>query len=504
MTAAAAVAGALGAVLVLVSRSRRPFLGGLVLVAAASVGLAVAFLGEIGGGLDEASVALSPKLVAGVAAAALVLTVLAAVLVRFPATVVPLLLVTAPFRPPLDPDPAAPLLVSIRPDALVGYHLPLYAVLAAAALALAWRLLRGEAMRSLPRRLAYPAAALVALVSLSLLWSLDREDGINEVLLFWLPYTVLVAVVFHAPFPDWMPRALAWTAVTLGCVFAAVGLGQVLAGEIFFSTPALAQANATTDLFRVTSLFQDPSIYGRNLVVAMAVVLVALWLARLRLTPGAAVLVFLAAALLFTYSQSSFIALGVVALAVAAAGGDRRVRLVVGGLVAAVALAGIALLGVAAASGSLDDITRNRSTLVLDTGVVFGNHPLVGVGVGGQPVASREEADTGASVGQSTSHTTPLTIAAELGIAGLAAYVALLAGAALSLRDLRRRDPALAIGLGAVLLVLFTHALFYEGFFETALSWGAIAVASAALRPGIGAGGPRTPVRPGKLRSAPT
>ena len=49
---------------------------------------------------------------------------------------------------------------------------------------------------------------------------------------------------------------------------------------------------------------------------------------------------------------------------------------------------------------------------------------------------------------------------------GLAAYVALLVGAVLLLRDLHRRDPALALGLAAVLLVLFVHALIYEGFFR--------------------------------------
>ncbi len=449
-------------------------------MALASAGLAAAFVDEIGD-LDQASVSLSPGVVVAVVVAGLVLAAMAALLVRFPAAAVLLLLATAPLRPPLDPDPSAPLLVTVRPDALVGYHLPLYAVLAAAALALAWRALRGEPLRQLPRRFAYPAAALVALTSLSLLWSLDSEEGINQVLLFWLPYTVLAVVVAHTPFPEWMPRALAWTAVGLGCVFALVGLGQVIAGDIFFSTPALAQANATTELFRVTSLFQDPSIYGRELVVAMAVVLVALWLARLAMPAGVAVLVLLAAALLFTYSQSSLAALAVVAVAVAAAAGDRRVRLLLGALVAAVAVAGIVLLGVAVAEGSLADVSRNRSALVVDTGTVFANHPFVGVGVGGQPVATRDEADTGVSVGQSTSHSTPLTIAAELGVLGLAAYLALLAGAASILRDLHRRDPATALGLAAVLLVLFVHALIYEGFFETALGFGAIAVACAAL-----------------------
>lgn len=487
LTAASACAGALGAALVLLARIRAALLGGLVLVAAASAGLAVAFLDEIGG-LDGASLPGSAGALVAIAAFCAALVAMAAVLVRYPAAVVPLLLVAAPFRPPLDPDPSAPLLVTLRPDALVGYHLPLYGVLAAGVLALGWRLVRGEAFRPLPGRLAYPAAALVALVTLSLLWSLDREEGINQVLLFWLPYTVLVAVVAHAPFPNSMPRVLGVVAVGLGCVFAAVALGQVAVGEVFFSTPALAQANATTDLFRVTSLFQDPSILGRELVVAIAIVLVALWLARIRIGPGLAIVVLLAAALLFTYSQSSLIALAVATLAVAAAAGDRRVRLLVGALVAAAALGAAGLLGVAAVDGSLADATRNRSVLVLDTAVVFTNHPFAGVGVGGQPAATRDEADTGVTVGQSTSHTTPLTIAAELGALGVAAYLWLLVGAVVVLRELHRRAPALALGLAATLLVLFVHALIYEGFFETAVSWGAIGVACTALRAGTNAG----------------
>ena len=495
MTAAAACAGAIGTALLLPARSRGPLLAGLALLAAAAIALAVAFVDELGG-LESATVSLSAGLLAGVLAGALALAALAALLVRFPAAVVPLLFAVAALRPPLDPEPDAPLLVTVRPDALVGYHLPLYLVLAAAALALGWRALRGERLRSIPRRLAYPATALIALAALSLLWSQDQKDGINEVLLFWLPYGALVAVVAHSPFPDWMPRALAWVAVGLGCLFAVVGIAQFAAGDIFFSTRELAQANATTDLFRVTSLFQDPSIYGRELVVAMAVVLVALWMARLRLRIGVAVLGLLGMALLLTYSQSSMVALCVVALALALACGDRRVRVLVAALLAAAAIAAVAALGVAAASGSVADATRNRSTLVVDTALVFTHHPVAGVGIGGQAVATREESDTKKSLGRSTSHTTPLTIAAELGVLGLAAYVGLLVGAVLLLRDLYRRHRPLALGIGAVLLVLFAHALVYEGFFETATSWGAIAVASAALRANAGADEARQGARP--------
>jgi putative inorganic carbon (HCO3(-)) transporter len=478
--AATAVGGALASGLVLLARARLMLIAGLAVLGAAAVAAVLAYGAEVGtlGGLE---LGLSPATVAAALVSLAALCALAAVLVRFPAAAVPALLVASPLRPPLDPDASSPLLVTLRPDALVGYQLPLYVVLAAATLALAWRILRGEQTAAIPGRLAYPATALIALTCLSLLWSEDPEAGLNDVLLFWLPYTALIAVVARSPFPEWMPRALAAAAVGLACLFAVVGVVQVAVGDVLFGTPALMNANATTGFLRTTSLFQDPSIYGRHLVVGMAVVVVALWFSRLSLRTGTALLALLGAALWFTYSQSSMLALVAAVLAIALMAGDRRTRLLVGGVVAALAVAGTLALGAVLVSGSAADLTRNRSTLVLDSARALAADPLAGVGVGGQPVATRSAAGGEGSLGRNTSHTTPVTVAVELGVLGLAAYAALLAGAVLLLRDLHRRHPATAVALAAVLVALFVHALIYEGFFETATSWGAIALACSAL-----------------------
>ena len=106
---------------------------------------------------------------------------------------------------------------------------------------------------------------------------------------------------------------------------------------------------------------------------------------------------------------------------------------------------------------------------------------MVGAGIGAQPAASRRLAEREASLKGFVSHTTPLTVAAELGLLGLALYAALLAGAAWAIDQVRRRDFALGLRLGAALLALFVQSLTFSGFFEDPVTWLAIAVAASFL-----------------------
>src|SRR4029450_11200640 len=118
-----------------------------------------------------------------------------------------------------------------------------------------------------------------------------------------------------------------------------------------------------------------------------------------------------------------------------------------------------------------------RVELTLD---VVRDHPVAGVGLGAQPVASRARSERVGREENFVSHTTPLTVAAELGIVGLLLYLALLAGAARTLWELWRRRPAIGLTLGAVLLALAVHSLFYSGFFEDPLPLPAPRVAAGA------------------------
>jgi hypothetical protein len=470
----AALGGALGSVLVLLARGRLPLLAGLVLLAVAELGLAWA-LG--GGPLDRLSG------VSGAAALGLALVALggaAALFVRRPALVPVAVLLAAPLRPPLSFDSSSTLLVQIADDGRLGRLLPLYFVLGAAAAALGWRALRGRELRPLPVQIALPAAAFFAFACCSLLWAEDVEAGTNLLLFFTLPFVALLVTVAHSEFPPWAPRVLAAGALALATVFAAVGLWQAATHELFFYAPNLTVSNANTDYFRVTSLFGDPSLYGRHLVLGIGVALTLLATRRWRAWPLIGLLAVMWAGLLFSYSQSSMVALLVVTVALAVATGDRRVRRAVGLLTLAAALVACGYLAVQVAGGdSLNKITSDRTNRVEDAVRVIEKHPAVGVGIGGQPRASRLLAGSERPTPNFVSHTTPLTVFAELGAIGLALYAWLLVAGGWMILRVRRRDEALGLALGAAFVGLFVHALFYSGFLEDPLTWFVIALAAA-------------------------
>jgi O-antigen ligase len=472
----AAVGGALGAVLVLLARGRFTLLAGLVVLTAAEAGLALS-LGT--GPLDRLTS------VGGAAASVLGLVVLggaAALLARRPPLVPIAVLLAAPFRPPVQFDTASQFIVSIADDGRLGRLLPLYFVLLAAVLALAWRALRDEPVRPLPRAIAYPAAAFFAFAFLSLLWADDLEAGTNLLAFFTLPFVVLLTTVARADYPDFVPRALAAVALGLATLFALIGLWQAATRELFFYAPNLAVSNANSDYFRVTSLFGDPSLYGRHVVLGICVALALLVAQRWRTWPLVALVLVMWAGLLFSYSQSSMAALLVVTLALAFATGDRRVRRAVGLLALLAVLGAGAYVAVRMIDGAdLNRITSDRTERVEDTARVIEERPVAGVGIGGQPRASRELTGSDRPTPAFVSHTTPLTVAAELGIVGLALYVWLLVGGVRLIARVRRRDEAFGLALGASFLALFVHAMFYSGFLEDPITWLVLGVAAGWL-----------------------
>jgi hypothetical protein len=465
----AALLGGAGAALVLLPRGRARLLAlaGFALLGAATLVLAWALVGD-----DDLELLLTePEGLALVGAGSAAVVLGAIPLVRYPAAVPVVLLAVAPFRIPVELGEEEAFLL-----------LPLYLVLASSVVALAYRMLRGVETHDVPYLLALPLATFVGFTAASYVWTWDERAGAIALAFFVFPFTAGAAVVARAPLAAWLPRALLGTIVALGAVFAAIGIWQAQTRTLFFARD-VEVANAYTTFFRVTSLFKDPSLYGRYLVVPIAVLLVAVLLRRgrpLEWIAAAALCAFLFWGLFYSYSQSSFVALFVVTFAVALVGVGRRLRVV---LLAAAVVATLAAGAVAAESvngRSAKDVTSGRSRLVDVTVDAFEARPVWGVGVGGQPRASTQESGRG-SPSRNASHTTPLTILAELGILGVALYAWLLGAASWALYLLYRRARTFAVGLAAVFLAVVVHSLLYAGFFEDPLTWGVFGLIAAGI-----------------------
>jgi hypothetical protein len=463
----AALMGALGAVGVLVSRGGIFPLIGFVLLGGAAGGMAWALVGN-----DTVDRLWGEPLgLVAVASGAVLAIVCAVPLVRYPAIVPVALLAVAPFRVPVEVGSEEAFLL-----------LPLYLVIAASVLALAYRILRGERPPPIPLPLALPIAAFVTFASTSFLWTWDERTGGIALAFFVFPFVAGLATVARSPVAAWLPRALLVTLLALGSVFAAIGLWQAHTRTLFFSQ-SLEVANAYTSFFRVTSLFKDPSLYGRYLVVPMVAALVVVLFRRNRPLDWVsltALVTFLFAGLYFSYSQSSFVALFVVAGALAFLAGDRRFRIVLITCAVAATLTAGAFAAQNIEGRSARDVTSGRSRLVSITFEAFRLQPIAGVGIGGQPRASAEAAGRRSSK-RSASHTTPLTVLADLGVIGFTIYLWVLAAIAWALYRVVQIDRTFGLGLAAVLVVVFVHSLLYAAFFEDPLTWGVIGLAASAL-----------------------
>jgi O-Antigen ligase len=372
----------------------------------------------------------------------------------------------------------APLCISVSVGESDGrLLLPLYAVVAGAALALAWQLTFGQGGSRELGALAWPLGLLVAWSGVASIWSDDRRQGAIYLLCYLLPFALLAASVARLSWsPGWATAAYVQLTVT-ALVFAVAGIWQYGTRDVFWGPRAIADgAHETSSWFyRVSPVFDGASAYGRFLVVAILASLVLLLFAR-----GVAPWLALAAVtvtfvgLVPSFSQASYVALGA-GILVALAALWQRWSLV------AVAAAAVVVLGVSLgmpatrhrvlAEADLSAVADARTT---DGVELAARHPLVGIGTGGfrEPKAD-------------AAHDSPITVAAETGVPGLVLLGWLvLAAVVVCLRRNAVRGPAgrarLAFGLALVALV--AHSLFADTLFQDPLFWAALGLAAVAAR----------------------
>jgi hypothetical protein len=467
---AAALAGAVAAPLVLLARTRLAFAAGALLLAAAEVGLAFALVP------DQISAAVASPLRVGASLVGLLaLGGLAWLFVRFPGSVPAVLVAAAAVR----------IQLTVRGEEAF-LLVPLYAVLAAAALALLYRLGTGGQLRPLPLWLAAPTGAYVALAGVSLLWSGDPREGTIELFFFLFPGTILAAVLGQTSLSPAVARSLAVVFLASATAAAALGIWQRWTHTLYFAGD-LESENENSAFFRVASFFSDPSVYGRYVGLGIVVLFVLLWLGRIRPAVGLPLLAVMSVGLYYSYSQSSFAALFVAILVVTLLMGDRRARIAVAATAGVVALAGAGLVFATAQDDSVRRATSSRWDLASRTLEVVRDHPAVGVGIGGQAAASTEVEGARRDEQRNVSHTTPLTVAAELGVLGLAAYAAFLLAAARGTYLVAKLEPAVGLSLLGALVLLVVHSLAYAGFLEDPFVWLIVGLTAACLaRPATG------------------
>jgi O-antigen ligase len=303
----------------------------------------------------------------------------------------------------------------------------------------------------------------------------------------------LVAIGF-ARLP-WRGRWLTWLwggLVATALLYALVGGYQWLTRDVFWN-PSVKVFNAYAPFFRVNSVFWDPSVYGRYLTVAVLASLAGILLGGVRGWRVAglyAVVVATWLGLLISFSQSSFVALSVGVVAAASVVWGRRalVALLALGLVTCAVLFAVPQLRddlVGKSRSGANRVTSGRANLVGQGIRIALDHPVIGVGAGG---FSREYAHrrgiTGKDPKRVASHTTPVTVAAEGGIVGLALLVWLVVAALLAtLMGLGKGFTSrVALATGIVLLAIAVHSLFYAAFFEDPMTWALLGLVGLSSR----------------------
>jgi O-antigen ligase len=161
-------------------------------------------------------------------------------------------------------------------------------------------------------------------------------------------------------------------------------------------------------------------------------------------------------------------------------------------------------------SHSIDKASSGRLDLMRGGLSMFADRPLGGFGSGAFAKEFRTREKVGSKEVAVASHTIPITVAAEQGVIGLAAYAFVLVTAfALLFRGLgtlRGRAPPLRLVSRAYVAAAFTalvlHTLLYAAFLEDPITWTLIAAAIVLSRPEPSASRTSTRAEPARSRSS--
>jgi hypothetical protein len=441
--------------------------------------------------LRDHQIAFAGVIVAGIA----VLAVGAAAMLRWP-ILLPLLLIAAlPFRVRLH----------VAGGEAVNLLVPLYVVIGAGVLVTVIATLRGQTrLRRLPKPLVLALVAVICLYALQVIYSPDVAFASRNVGFFLVPFAILFSLLAEA---TWDRRLLKLALVVLvaeGLIFALIGIGQFTQEHIWWNDK-LEASNDFHFYFRVNSVFWDPNIYGRYLVLTILLATTTLlWAANRVLAfalAGAVAIAF--AGLLFAFSQTSFIALFAGLIVLAALRWSFRWTAIATVVLVVVGAGALVVRNSSSDSSSIN--TEGHGTLVSGGLKLAGHRPLYGYGSASfsKEFAREENVPPGDTT---ISHSEPVTVAAEQGAIGVIAYLALLAAALWAMVDgMRGMAPGLGapfrslgegdrveltparIAIAAAFCALLVHTIGYAAYLIDPLTWALLAV-GGVLAAEVGAG----------------
>jgi hypothetical protein len=484
-----AAAGATAAALMVL----RPRLRAAAIACAVAL-VAVVLVGHIWNNPQFRLISGNAVLFAGLAVCALgVVGLLAAQFLRRP-DLFPLLAVIAlPFRVPIDAGGSTSNLL-----------VPLYLVIAAAAVAQIVRELRfpGEPQPrgGFVRVLGFALAAFIVLYALQSLYSRDFDTALEQMVFFYVPFALLFKLLANVRWNRALLLRCGAALLVLALVFSVIGFWEYERRELFWN-PKVIRSNQFESYFRVNSVFWDPNVFGRFLAIVMVTVAAVMrWCRRGRdVLMLAVALAVLWGGLVLTFSQSSIASL-LAGLAVLAALRWNPRRALAASAVG-VCLAAVSVLVFQDAlnvrlgsSSGLNKATSGRSDLVEGGVNLFVDRPLWGYGSGSFARTFRQKRKGNQQLAVSASHTLPITVAAEQGLIGFAAYLFVLVAAVRLLVSRSwgtargARDPpgeqavaerAAATALTGAFAALVLHTMMYAAFLEDPVTWVILGTAAA-------------------------
>ncbi len=376
--------------------------------------------------------------------------------------------------------------------------IPVYLVIAAGAFAAAiasWTRPtpdsadRASGGGSLPARAAkalpWLLAGFLVLYAIQSAYTSDPSKATETASFFLVPFAVLLALLLEVRWTSRLLTALFAIVFAQGLLFVAVGAWQFAARELFWN-PTVIAGNEVHTYFRVNSLFWDPNVFGRYLILAvLAAAAYMVWTRRpdraIAAALGCAVLI---AGLTLSFSQSSVFALLAGLVALIALRWGVRWALATG---AAMVIASVALVLAAGveptSSRSLETRTSGRVTLVKGGLEMAADRPAFGYGSGSfQEEFSVRYLEVDEPAGAAISHSEPVTVAAEQGAVGLIVYGAVVLAGLVALLGAAPLIPAPRGALVACFAAMIVHSLAYAGFLIDPVTWALLGVGLALAR----------------------